>query len=159
MQSPLDNVLRLNWIHFQMTLYLPQYSILSDWLGLNSANGVIFYIVCLLYVESYYINIKTQFCFWCWFQTTMDKWKIRWKQSKAIAELLANVNSAYLTDAEKYEANAHVQNALKYIVQVYLLLLKARLKKSSNWNIKSRFRNHFLLHTLNQYRFNIKFNW
>jgi hypothetical protein len=51
------------------------------------------------------------------------------KKNQTIAELLANVNSAYLTDAEKYEAIARAERA-EYIVAGISSAIKA-VKKAA----------------------------
>ncbi|ETI62269.1 RSP_7527 family protein [Marinomonas profundimaris] len=51
------------------------------------------------------------------------------KKNQTIAELLANVNSAYLTDAEKYEAIARAERA-EYIVEGISSAFKA-IKKAA----------------------------
>jgi len=85
---------------------------------------------------------KTSVCFDVDFSTTMEGNYD--EKHQTIAEFIANVNSAYLTDAEKYGSNRHVQNALNTLFAVYLLLFLEALKKAGT-EIKSRFSYHLLL--------------
>ncbi|MBU2317829.1 MAG: hypothetical protein KJ609_04700 [Gammaproteobacteria bacterium] len=48
------------------------------------------------------------------FETTINEEYIM-KNTKSVAELLENVNTSYLTDAEKYEAIARAERA-EYII-------------------------------------------
>lgn len=58
------------------------------------------------------------------------------KDNQSIAELLKNVNTAYLTDAEKYEAIARAERAeyiIASIASAFQAIKKAALKLKSTF--------------------------